>query len=78
MRDKAFRRARRSWRIYHENKARSIREKYPVSITFGLAGNEKHIKYTEAADQLGIDHQVYNGKVWFKTEADLNAVKICL
>lgn len=49
----------------------------PFSIKYGF-NNSLGDKYQKAAEQLGVEFAVFQSAIWFVTEEDLNAVKICL
>lgn len=77
MMDKAFRRARRSWRVDQDNKSNFISKNFPYSVSYGLKQTTAET-YGNIASEMGIEFVIFNGNINFKTQEDLNAVKICL
>lgn len=77
MMDKEFRRARRTWRVDQDNKSKFISKNFPYSVPYGLKHSTAE-SYGNIASELGVEFVIFNGNINFKTQEDLNAVKICL
>lgn len=74
---KEFLRARRSWYQEQERTQERLTRMMPFSIKYGF-NNSLGDSYQKAAEQLGIEFAIFHGAIWFMTEEDLNAVRICL